>query len=69
VAMAGSKAADQFSRALDSRDIIGQAKGLIMERFRVDAVQAFALMTQLSQDSNTKLVDVALGVIESRDRV
>jgi GAF domain-containing protein len=68
VAMAGSQAADQFYRALDSRDIIGQAKGLIMERFRVDAVQAFALMARLSQDSNTKLVDVAQGVIETRDR-
>ncbi|WP_407688447.1 GAF and ANTAR domain-containing protein [Mycobacterium sp. HUMS_1102779] len=49
----------QFRSALASRDIIGQAKGMIMERFHVDAVRAFELLTKLSQDSNTKLADIA----------
>ena len=34
----------QFQSALASRDIIGQAKGMIMERFDVDAVRAFELL-------------------------
>src|SRR6476469_10514151 len=34
----------QFQSALASRDIIGQAKGKIMERFNVDAVRAFELL-------------------------
>ncbi len=49
----------QFQSALASRDIIGQAKGIIMERFDVDAVRAFELLRSLSQDSNTRLALVA----------
>ena len=39
-----------------------------MERFQVDAVQAFALLPRLSQESNTKLLDVAARVIETRPK-
>ena len=56
---------DQFHSALASRDIIGQAKGMIMERFTVDAVQAFELLRRLSQDSNTPLARVAQQIIDS----
>jgi transcriptional regulator with GAF, ATPase, and Fis domain len=53
----------QFKSALNSRDVIGQAKGVIMERFGVDAVQAFDLLTKLSQQSNTRLAEVAAEVV------
>lgn len=53
----------EFRSALASRDIIGQAKGMIMERHHVDAVQAFELLKRLSQQSNTKLADVAQQLI------
>jgi len=56
---------DQFRSALASRDIIGQAKGVIMERFNLDAVEAFELLTRVSQQSNTRLVDVAAALIDS----
>jgi transcriptional regulator with GAF, ATPase, and Fis domain len=49
----------QFRSALASRDIIGQAKGIIMERFDVDAVRAFELLKKLSQNTNTRLALVA----------
>lgn len=58
---------DQFESALASRDIIGQAKGMIMERFRVNAAQAFNLMTKLSQDSNVPVAKVARQLVESHD--
>jgi hypothetical protein len=48
-----------FRAALASRDTIGQAKGILMERCHVDAGGAFAMLRRLSQDSNTKLVQVA----------
>lgn len=35
---------EQFRSALASRDIIGQAKGIVMERFDVDAAHAFELL-------------------------
>jgi transcriptional regulator with GAF, ATPase, and Fis domain len=56
---------EQFRSALASRDIIGQAKGMIMERFKIDAVQAFELLKRLSQSSNTPLTAVARQLVES----
>lgn len=55
---------EQFRSALASRDIIGQAKGMIMERFKIDAVQAFELLKRLSQSSNTPLAAVAHQLVE-----
>jgi AmiR/NasT family two-component response regulator len=49
----------EFRRALASRDVIGQAKGILMERFGIDAVRAFELLKRLSQESNTAVVDIA----------
>ena len=49
----------QFQAALASGDIIGQAKGKIMERFNVDAVRAFELLVKQSQNSNIRLAVVA----------
>jgi GAF domain-containing protein len=54
---------EQFKRALASRDTIGQAKGMIMERYGVDAVQAFEVLRKLSQDSNVPLVQVATELV------
>lgn len=56
----------QFSAALLSRDIIGQAKGMLMERFGVDAVDAFELLKRLSQESNMKLAQVAQNILATR---
>jgi transcriptional regulator with GAF, ATPase, and Fis domain len=54
---------EQFKRALASRDTIGQAKGMIMERYGVDAVQAFEVLRKLSQDSNVPLFQVATELV------
>ena len=59
VAWNSARRDEQFKRALASRDAIGQAKGMIMERYGVDAVQAFEVLRKLSQDSNVPLVQVA----------
>jgi GAF domain-containing protein len=55
---------DEFRSALASRDIIGQAKGVIMERLNLDADEAFELLTRLSQQSNTKVIDLAQALID-----
>jgi uncharacterized protein (UPF0147 family) len=52
----------QFRVALFSRDVIGQAKGRLMERFDIDAAEAFERLKQMSQDSNTPIAQVALRV-------
>ena len=57
----------QFQRALASRDTIGQAKGLIMERFELDADQAFGLLRRLSQRANSPVRDVAGHLVVAHD--
>jgi ANTAR domain/GAF domain len=49
----------QFRVALVSRDVIGQAKGRLMERFDIDAAEAFERLKQMSQDGNTPIAQVA----------
>ncbi|WP_245633648.1 GAF and ANTAR domain-containing protein [Amycolatopsis jejuensis] len=49
----------QLRRALDSRDVIGQAKGIIMARRGLDADEAFELLRRTSQQLNVKLVHLA----------
>lgn len=57
---------EQLQSALASRDRIGQAKGIIMERYGVDDVRAFDMIRRLSQESNARVVDIADRVIASR---
>jgi GAF domain-containing protein len=66
LALAAANTRDQFTSALASRDHIGQAKGIIMERFNVDAVQAFEMLKRLSQETNTAIRELAERVIDSR---
>jgi GAF domain-containing protein len=53
-------------RALDSRTSIGQAEGILMERFQVDAEAAFAVLRRYSQALNQPLRDVARQLVERR---
>ncbi|MBW0106999.1 GAF and ANTAR domain-containing protein [Pseudonocardia sp. KRD291] len=59
VVVYGAHAVANLRRALDTRDMIGQAKGILMERFDLSADQAFDLLVRSSQETNTKLHDVA----------
>jgi AmiR/NasT family two-component response regulator len=46
-------------RALESRDVIGQAKGILMERRGIDEDEAFDVLRTASQALNVKLARVA----------
>lgn len=59
IALSNARRGGQFRSALASRDIIGQAKGILMERFTIDAVAAFDLLRRLSQDTNTPISELA----------
>lgn len=59
IAVYGADRVAQLHRGLESRDVIGQAKGILMERFSLDDQQAFDLLVRSSQDTNIKLVEVA----------
>jgi hypothetical protein len=53
-----------MTRALASRTLIGQAVGIVMERYGIDDRHAFNFLSRLSQDSNVKLRDLAACVVE-----
>jgi AmiR/NasT family two-component response regulator len=59
VAFAEGRKMGQMHDALASRDLIGQAKGILMERCKITAAQAFILLGQSSSCTNTKLITVA----------
>jgi AmiR/NasT family two-component response regulator len=42
-----------------SRSVIEQAKGILMERYKITSEQAFTLLTHASQRSNVKLRDIS----------
>ena len=54
-----SRTIQKLDNALGSRTVIGQAVGIVMERYGVDQTRAFEYLTRLSQNSNTKLRTVA----------
>lgn len=55
----------QLLDALETRDLIGQAKGILMAREACDAETAFDILRRASQRSNRKLRDLAADLIES----
>lgn len=59
VAFSDAQEISQLNQALDTRDVIGQAKGILMERFKITSQQAFQVLTRASSETNTKLRDVA----------
>ncbi len=63
LALADAQRAANLRIALQNRDTIGQAKGILIERHRITPDQAFALLSRSSQQSNRKLVEIAETVI------
>jgi transcriptional regulator with GAF, ATPase, and Fis domain len=59
IALAGQEWRRNMTVALTSRDVIGQAKGILMERYRLTPDAAFALLVRASQKTHTKLRTVS----------
>lgn len=55
----------QLEQALLFRDVIGQAKGILMERFRTTPEESFEILRRSSQRLNVKLREVALRLTET----
>jgi hypothetical protein len=65
LAVAGQVKSQEFQTALDSRDLIGQAKGILMERLHLTSEAAFQLMVQVSQSRHVKLREIAAVIAET----
>jgi GAF domain-containing protein len=59
IAAADAHHFEHVNSALVNRDVIGQAKGILMERFKITSDQAFAVLAKVSQDTNRKVSAVA----------
>jgi GAF domain-containing protein len=64
VALAASSNNANLRQAIDTRHVIGQAQGILMERYGLDDVRAFAVLRRLSQDGNIKLRKVAQQIVD-----
>jgi GAF domain-containing protein len=59
IVLVDAQRTENLRAALDTRDVIGQAKGILMERHRISPERAFGLLVTASQRSNRKLAAVA----------
>src|SRR3954465_6156386 len=59
IAAADAHHFENVTSALLNRDVIGQAKGILMERFKITSDQAFAVLAKVSQDTNRKVSAIA----------
>ena len=66
VALAAKHNEDGLQVAIDARKLIGQAQGILMERFDIDDDRAFTFMRRQSQDRNEKLRDIAAWIVANR---
>jgi GAF domain-containing protein len=66
LALAVAQEKSNLWQAVDARKRIGQAQGILMERFDLDPERAFAVLVRYSQDNNIKLRKVADTLVETR---
>jgi hypothetical protein len=65
VAFAEATKVEQLGDALMTRDLIGQAKGVLLERYKITPERAFAILDRSSSNTNTKLYDVAAHLVQT----
>jgi AmiR/NasT family two-component response regulator len=58
---------ENLELAVEHRTTIGVALGIVMERLGVDQDQAFSYLKRVSQDTNTKVHDLARTIAETRE--
>ncbi|MFI5728808.1 GAF and ANTAR domain-containing protein [Kribbella sp. NPDC051587] len=66
LAIASARHQATMIQAVDARKLIGQAMGILMERYDLDGDRAFEVLKRYSQHNNRKLRDVAQELIDTR---
>ena len=65
VALASAQTEEQLRSAIASRTVLGQAQGILMERYKITPERAFEVLRRVSQDSNVKVRDVARRLVDT----
>ena len=63
---AGALEVENLEKALGGRTVIGQATGILIERFDLAPDRAFGLLTRISQNKHVKLRQVAEQIVQTR---
>ncbi|WP_396042999.1 ANTAR domain-containing protein [Aeromicrobium sp. UC242_57] len=63
IALRFSKKLEGLTAALASRTVIGQAQGVLIERYKVGPDRAFEILKRFSQEQNVRLVEIARGLV------
>jgi hypothetical protein len=66
LALDSSTVREQLTEAMRTRDLIGQATGILMERMDMDAGGAFESLVKASQRENVKLRDLARRIVDAQ---
>ncbi|SDR95694.1 GAF and ANTAR domain-containing protein [Microlunatus soli] len=66
VAIASSQEIEGLTVALANRTVIGQAEGILMERYGLSAERAFAFLVRVSRQENRRLVRIAEDFVKTR---
>ncbi len=66
VAVDSSRQIDQLGRSVRTRTVIGQAMGIVMERYDLDATRAFRFLQRVSSITNTRLLAVSEHIVATR---
>ncbi|MFF8031288.1 GAF and ANTAR domain-containing protein [Streptomyces sp. NPDC016626] len=67
IALESATVREQLTEAMRTRDLIGQATGILMERLDIDAAGAFDSLVRASQRENVKLRDLARRVVDAHE--
>lgn len=59
VAYSAARDKDRMARGLLTQQVIGQAQGILMERYKLTESRAFTVLVRASQENNIKLRDLA----------
>ncbi|CCB74698.1 MULTISPECIES: ANTAR domain-containing protein [Streptomycetaceae] len=65
VALDSARVQEQLTEAMHTRDVIGQATGVLMAKLDLDAREAFRRLVRASQQENVKVRDIAFRVVET----
>lgn len=63
-----ARSVDHLGQALETRRTIGQALGIVMERYAIDEDRAFEFLVRVSKDSNVKLRLIAQDIVDGANR-
>jgi GAF domain-containing protein len=64
IALHQAREVEHLNQALESRKVIGQALGIVMERYGLDENHAFSFLLRASSTSNIKVRDIAAQLVE-----